>query len=90
MDTVIRVSARPGWHQRTCLGLYSPVLLARMEDQAWLALQQFRVNAVEVVAMRGPRWRSLLLERPVPVVRTGVRVSGLPVWVRNAAGPLDA
>ncbi len=89
IDTVIRISARPGWHQRTRLGLHSPELLRRMEEQAWLALVQFRVAAVEVIAIRGRRWRGLILEKPVPAVRTGVRMSGLPVWVRNAGVPPD-
>lgn len=80
--TRIFVNVRPGWHQSTPLPLDSPELIDRMESQAWHALTSIETPiTIEVVAINGDSWRSLRLERPVAVVRTGVTRSPAPAWV---------
>lgn len=63
-DTVLRVSVRPGWHQRTRMELGDPALEARMHAMAELGLQQFD-SAWEVLvwATRGDQTRVYRLER---------------------------
>lgn len=63
-DTVIRVSARPGWYQRTMMQLGDPALEARMHDMAALALRQFQEpSEVIVTAENGSQARVYRLER---------------------------
>ena len=63
-DTIITISVRPGWRQRTMLLLGDPALEARMHAMAELALQQF-TSAPEVVvwAQSGAHGRAYRLER---------------------------
>lgn len=63
-DTVIRISCRPGWLQRTKMQLGDPELEARMHAQAALGLLQFTsVSEVVVIATRGAQTRVYRLER---------------------------
>lgn len=64
MDTIIRVSARPGWYQRTPLELGEPELELRMRLMAELALQQFdSYPEISVWATRGRQTRVYRVER---------------------------
>lgn len=63
-DTIIQVSCRPGWRQRTMLQLGDPALEARMHAMAELGLQDFHsVPEVTVWAENGSQRRVYRLER---------------------------
>lgn len=63
-DTIIRVSCRPGWYQRSMLSLGDSELEARMHDMAALALRQFDSHyEVLVSAERGRQRRTYRLGR---------------------------
>lgn len=64
MDTIIRVSARPGWQQWTRMQLGDPELELRMHLMAELALQQFNsYPEISVWATSGNQTRVYRLER---------------------------
>lgn len=63
-DTILRVSCRPGWHQRTMMQLGDVELEARMHAMAALGLRQFdSVGEVWVTAENATETRVYRLER---------------------------
>lgn len=69
--TILRVSVRPGWYQRTMIPFNSPEMLERMHQMGALAFRQFdSLYEVTVSAQRGGKSRVMVLERgPVEVRR---------------------
>lgn len=65
-ETTIRVSSRPGWHQRTTLGFNSFELDDRMQAMARWELQRndWLFEAVVVAEHPGGAKRYVRLERP--------------------------